>query len=213
MYILADTPSLASQFIRELRDQTVQTDPMRFRTNLRRIGNILAFELSKTLRYKPVAIQTPLMTTSGLQLDEQVVLLAVLRAALPFHQGFLDFFDQAENGFIGASREEGGPDPEVNLSYCASPSISGKTIIFIDPMLATGNSVLKSLEALKKFGIPKFIHFASVVAAPEGIAHLEKHLDLPHQFWIGALDEKLNDKAYILPGLGDAGDLAFGSKL
>ncbi len=187
---------------------------MRFRTNLRRLGNILAYELSKNLEYKVVEIETPLMKTNVLQLDEQVVLVSVLRASLPFYQGFLDFFDKAENGFIGAYRQEGKKDDlEISLGYYASPNLEGKTLVIVDPMLATGKSFIKSLESLFINGKPRKIHIAAVVAAPEGLAHIKENLSIPHQVWIGALDQGLNEQAYILPGLGDAGDLAFGPKL
>jgi len=187
---------------------------MRFRTNLRRLGNILAFELSKNLHYKAVEIETPLMNTHVLQLDEQVVLVSVLRASLPFYQGFLDYFDHAENGFIGAYRQEGNKvNLEIHLGYYASPNLEGKTLIIVDPMLATGKSFIKSIENLFLNGKPGKIHIAAVVAAPEGLAYIKENLSIPHQVWIGALDQGLNEQAYILPGLGDAGDLAFGPKL
>ncbi|WP_288372915.1 uracil phosphoribosyltransferase [uncultured Algoriphagus sp.] len=214
MFVLSETPSIASQFLSELRDRNIQTDSMRFRTNLRRLGNILAYELSKNLEYKAVEIETPLMKTNVLQLDEQVVLVSVLRASLPFYQGFLDFFDKAENGFIGAYRKEGNKDDlEINLGYYASPNLEGKTLVIVDPMLATGKSFIKSLESLFINGKPRKIHIAAVVAAPEGLAYIKENLSIPHQVWIGALDQGLNEQAYILPGLGDAGDLAFGPKL
>lgn len=214
MFVLSETPSIASQFLSELRDRNIQTDSMRFRTNLRRLGNILAYELSKNLEYKAVEIETPLMKTNVLQLDEKVVLVSVLRASLPFYQGFLDFFDKAENGFIGAYRQEGNKDDlEINLGYYASPSLEGKTLVIVDPMLATGKSFIKSLESLFINGKPRKIHIAAVVAAPEGLAYIKENLSIPHQVWIGALDQGLNEQAYILPGLGDAGDLAFGPKL
>jgi uracil phosphoribosyltransferase len=214
MFVLSETPSIASQFLSELRDRNIQTDSMRFRTNLRRLGNILAYELSKNLEYKAVEIETPLMKTNVLQLDEQVVLVSVLRASLPFYQGFLDFFDKAENGFIGAYRQEGNKDDlEINLGYYASPNLEGKTLVIVDPMLATGKSFIKSLESLFINGKPRKIHIAAVVAAPEGLAYIKENLSIPHQVWIGALDQGLNEQAYIIPGLGDAGDLAFGPKL
>lgn len=214
MFVLSETPSIASQFLSELRDRNIQTDSMRFRTNLRRLGNILAYELSKNLEYKAVEIETPLMKTNVLQLDEQVVLVSVLRASLPFYQGFLDFFDKAENGFIGAYRQEGNKDDlEINLGYYASPNLEGKTLVIVDPMLATGKSFIKSLESLFINGKPRKIHISAVVAAPEGLAYIKENLSIPHQVWIGALDQGLNEQAYILPGLGDAGDLAFGPKL
>ncbi|NVJ86955.1 MAG: uracil phosphoribosyltransferase [Algoriphagus sp.] len=214
MFVLADTPSIANQFLSELRDVNIQKDAMRFRLNLKRLGEILAYEISKNLNYKIESIQTPLIKTNALRLDEKIVLITVLRASLPFYQGFLEFFDSAENGFIGAFRsEESKESIEIHLGYCASPSIEGKTLILADPMLATGKSFISSIQSLLKNGTPKKIHIACAVAAPEGIKYIQENLSIPHQFWIGAVDNGLNEHSYILPGLGDAGDLAFGPKL
>ncbi len=214
MFVLANQPSIANQFIAELRDQSIQQDRMRFRTNLARLGEILAYEISKNLEYEEKKVKTPLGTAKVALPVSQPVLVAVLRAAVPFYQGFLQIFDQAESGFIGAFRKEDvGSDISVELGYHASPSIEGKTIIITDPMLATGKSVVQTIETLLTHGTPKTIHIAAAFAAPEGIEYLNSQLTIPHQFWLGALDEKLNHLSYILPGLGDAGDLAFGTKL
>jgi uracil phosphoribosyltransferase len=213
MFILSQQPSIANQFLAELRDKQIQKDRMRFRKNLERLGEVLAFEVSKTLSYQKKEIQTPL-EQMGMQLSsDQVVLIAVLRAALPFYQGFLNFFDQAESGFIGAFREESGADLTVNLGYHASPNLDNKVLILIDPMLATGQSCVKSLKTLLKHGSPKAIHLVAAFAAPEGVEYLKKAISVPYSLWLGSLDEKLNSKSYIVPGLGDAGDLSFGEKL
>lgn len=212
MYVFTDHPSLINKFIAELRDINIQKDTWRFRKNLERIGEAMAFEISKSFDYTLSEIQTPLSRVSVSLPDENPVIVAVLRASLPFYQGFLNFFDQAESGFIGAFREE-GESIKINLGYHASPSLEGKTLILADPMLATGKSFLESIKTLLQHGTPKKIHIAAVIAAPEGIQYLRDNLQVPHQLWIGAVDEKLNSKSYIVPGLGDAGDLAFGPKL
>jgi uracil phosphoribosyltransferase len=213
MFILSQQPSIANQFLAELRDKQIQKDRMRFRKNLERLGEVLAFEVSKTLSYQKKEIQTPLEQMEMQLTSDQVVLVAVLRAALPFYQGFLNFFDPAESGFIGAFREESGEKLTVNLGYHASPSLDNKVLILVDPMLATGQSCVESLQTLLKHGTPKAIHLVSAFAAPEGVEYLKKAITVPYSLWLGTLDEKLNSLSYIVPGLGDAGDLAFGEKL
>jgi len=213
MFILSQQPSIANQFLAELRDKQIQKDRMRFRKNLERLGEVLAFEVSKTLNYQKKEIQTPLEQMEMHLTSDQVVLVAVLRAALPFYQGFLNFFDQAESGFIGAFREESGAELTVNLGYHASPNLDNKVLILVDPMLATGQSCVESLQTLLKHGSPKAIHLVAAFAAPEGVEYLKKAISVPYSLWLGTLDEKLNSKSYIVPGLGDAGDLSFGEKL
>jgi uracil phosphoribosyltransferase len=213
MFILSDQVSIANQFMAELRDQTIQQDRMRFRKNLERLGEILAYEISKDLQFNLVELSTPLAKTKVQIPLRQPVLIAVLRASLPFYQGFLNFFDKAESGFIGAFRQEEGEEISINLGYHASPDLSGKELILADPMLASGKSIVKSIETLLTHGTPKIIHIAAAFASPEGISYIEQHLKIPFKIWLGALDEKLNTKSYIIPGLGDAGDLAFGEKL
>ncbi len=188
-------------------------DRMRFRKNLERLGEVLAFEVSKTLTYQTKEIQTPLEKTEMQLPADQVVVVAVLRAALPFYQGFLNFFDQAESGFIGAFREESGSGLTVNLGYHASPNLDNKVLILVDPMLATGQSCVESLQTLLKHGTPKTIHLVAAFAAPEGVEHLKKSITVPYSLWLGTLDAQLNSQSYIVPGLGDAGDLAFGEKI
>ncbi|GAB3006744.1 uracil phosphoribosyltransferase [Cyclobacterium sediminis] len=213
MFILNQNNSIANQFLAELRDIHIQKDRLRFRKNLERVGEILAYEVSKALPYTPSSITSPLAKVETPLLKEQPVIIAVLRAAVPFYQGVLNFFDQADSGFIGAYRKESDDNVEISLNYLAAPNLTGKTVLIVDPMLATGKSFIKSIDAIKGHGKPKQIEILSAFAAPEGIKHIKENLDLPHRFWIGALDEKLNQQSYIVPGLGDAGDLAFGPKI
>lgn len=212
MFILSAQPSIANQFLAELRNVQVQKDSMRFRKNLERLGEILAYEVSKTISYQTKEVVTPLDNIHMALPADQVVLVAVLRAALPFYQGFLNFFDQAESGFIGAFREEGAEKITVHLGYHTSPSLDNKVLILVDPMLATGQSCVAALQTLLQHGKPKAIHLVAAIAAPEGVNYLAENIPQPYSLWLGSLDEKLNDKAYIIPGLGDAGDLAFGEK-
>jgi uracil phosphoribosyltransferase len=214
MFILSKTNTIANHFLAELRDINIQNDAMRFRKNMERLGEILAYEISKTLDYQSTTVQSPLAIAHTNLLTEQPVLVAILRASLPFHQGFLNIFDRAENAFIGAYRGKHRPDEtfDIQMDYLASPDLSNKTIILIDPMLATGKSLLKSYEALLTYGKPTRVIIAAVIAAPEGVEFLQK--EIPEaEFFIASLDEKLNHKFYIIPGLGDAGDLAYGGKL
>lgn len=214
MFILTSKNSIANHFIAELRDVKIQQDSMRFRKNLERLGEVLAYEISKTLSYESVEVQSPLAISKTELLSNQPVLVTILRASLPFHQGFINVFDKAENAFIGAYRGQHLADEsfDVEMDYLASPDLTDKTIILIDPMLATGKSLLKSYEALLKYGKPAKVIISAAIAAPEGVAFLQEHLP-EAEIFIAALDEYLNEKYYIVPGLGDAGDLAFGLKL
>jgi uracil phosphoribosyltransferase len=213
MFVLDESNSVANQFIAELRDVSIQNDRLRFRKNLERIGEILAYEISKTFPYNLKEIQTPLAKTQVSVSQVNPVIFAILRASLPFYQGFLNFFDKAESGFVGAFREEGIGEIKINLGYHASPNLDGKTLILADPMLATGKSFIRSIESILTHGRPEMIHIAAIIATPEGIKYIEQQLKIPYKLWIGAVDESLNEKSYIVPGLGDAGDLAFGEKL
>ena len=214
MFILTDTPSIANTFIAEMRDVTIQKDRLRFRKNLERLGEIFAFEISKKLDFKIQTIKTPLSEASATILNESPVLLSVMRASLPFYQGFLNFFDNSDSGFIGAFREESSNDTlSINLGYYASPSLTDRVVILADPMLATGKSILESIEVICRNGIPKHLHIVAIFASPEGIEYLKSHVKIAFTLWIGIVDQKLNDKLYIVPGLGDAGDLAFGPKI
>jgi uracil phosphoribosyltransferase len=214
MFILTNTNSIANHFIAEMRDVNIQHDSMRFRKNMERLGEILAYEVSKTLSYQTAIVQSPLAEASTNLLTEQPVLVAILRASLPFHQGFLNVFDRAENAFIGAYRGKHRPDEtfDIQMDYLASPDLSNKTIILIDPMLATGKSLVKSYEALLTYGKPAQTIIAAAIAAPEGLQFLQEQIP-EADFFIGAVDEKLNHKFYIIPGLGDAGDLSYGGKI
>ncbi|EIM78808.1 uracil phosphoribosyltransferase [Nitritalea halalkaliphila LW7] len=213
-HILSNENSVLLSYLAELRDPLIQKDRWRFRQNLQRIGMLMAYELSKTLEYTPQTIQTPLGSLESPLLNQQPILINVLRAALPLYEGFLSIFDQADSGFIGAYREPHGAttDPEIGFFYQALPDIDGKEVLFIDPMLASGNSCIQTIEALLRHGKPKHIHIAAVISAPEGIQKIKDKIQFPLTIWTAALDAGLNDQAYILPGLGDAGDLAFGVK-
>ena len=213
---LESNSSILNQFMAEVRDVGIQTDRMRFRRNIERIGEIMAYEISKTMKYKTIDVQTPLGIQPVSVPDESIVLATILRAGLPFHQGFLSYFDQAENAFISASRKysDDHSDFTIELGYLSSPSIEGKTLIIIDPMLATGRSLDLAYQFLLKRGEPAQIHIACVIASRYGV---EEAIRLfPNDIttiWAGAIDPLLNDKAYIVPGLGDAGDLAYGEKI
>jgi uracil phosphoribosyltransferase len=206
--------SIAQSILRQMRDPQIQQDRWRFRQNLQRLGSLLAYELSKQLPFSQTTLQTGLGTATIADLEQQPVLICVMRAGLPFYQGFLEMFDQADSGFVGAYRQEGvtASDLEIFLGYSAAPDIAGRDLILVDPMLATGASLLKVWELLKKQGEPRSLHIAAAIAAPEGLALLEQQLAFPVSFWLGALDQCLNEQAYIVPGLGDAGDLCFGRK-
>ncbi|MCH5214676.1 MAG: uracil phosphoribosyltransferase [Muribaculaceae bacterium] len=211
----AETPSLVSRYMLELRDVNIQKDPMRFRRNLDRIGEVMAYEISKTLSYNKVEVQTPLGTAVCDDIADKVVLATILRAGLPFHHGFLSYFDRAENAFVSAYRryKEKGDSFDVLVEYLASPSIEGKTLIIVDPMLATGSSMELAFEALKLKGEPAKIHVASVIASRKSVDYISSHFPAEKtSVWIGAIDDEVNSHSYIVPGLGDAGDLAYGEK-
>jgi uracil phosphoribosyltransferase len=212
-FVLNHHHSIANQFLLELRDAHKQQDRLRFRTNMERLGGILAYELSRNLEYTLSEAVTPLGKTRIHVLKEQPVLITILRAGLPFFQGFMNFFDQADSGFIGAYRQEDENHLTIKLGYIATPSLEDKIVVLIDPMLATGRSVIDSIEAFRKNGTPRHLHVVSLVAAPEGIEHLKQYIKLPFSLWTCAVDEKLNHQYYIVPGLGDAGDLSYGIKL
>jgi len=212
IHILNQEPSVANHFIAELRDINIQKDSLRFRRNMERLGEILAYKISTQLTYAPKQIRTSLALTEEQVLTDFPVLATVLRAGLPFHQGFLNYFDQAGCAFVAAYRLEADTEINVNVDYLAAPSLEGKVLILVDPMLATGNSLVHTYKAMLRFGVPRQVHIASVIGSPEGVSHIQKELPQAN-LWLGALDEKLNANAYIVPGLGDAGDLAFGYKL
>jgi uracil phosphoribosyltransferase len=215
MFILNQQNSIANHYLAELRDVQQQHDRLRFRKNLERLGEIMAYEMSKKMPFAPVEVQTPLATTTTSLLSQQPVLLTILRAGVPFYQGFSNFFDRADSGFIGAYRapHSSSEDVSIEMNYVTTPPIEGRQLVVIDPMLATGKSMLKSLNALLEQGKPAHIHIATVIAAPEGATYLQKNMQADFTLWTCALDDKLNNMAYIVPGLGDAGDLAYGPKI
>lgn len=211
----AKTPSLVSRFMLELRDKEIQKDPMRFRRNLDRIGEVMAYEISKHLQYETVEIQTPLGKAECQTPADKVVLATIMRAGIPFHHGFLNYFDRAENAFVSAYRryKEKGDSFDVLVEYLASPSIEGKTLIIVDPMLATGSSMELAYKALLRKGNPAKIHVASVIASSQSVDYVCSHFpEDKTTVWIGAVDQEVNSHSYIVPGLGDAGDLAYGEK-
>lgn len=213
MFNLSQTPSIANQFIAELRDINVQADRMRFRRNLERLGEILAYEVSKTLAYTPKSIATPLGEAEVALSDQKVVLATILRAGLPMHQGMLHYFDHAESAFVSAYRKhhkDGSFD--VHVEYISCPDLTDKTLIIADPMLATGASMSLAIESLLEHGQPAAVHVITAVAATAGVEHLQRLMPEAH-LWVGAVDEELTAKSYIVPGLGDAGDLSYGEKV
>lgn len=206
--------SLLNRFILEIRDVNIQRDRMKFRRNIQRIGEIMAYEISKELDYSTKDVTTPLGTAQINTYDDNIVLCTILRAGLVFHEGFLNYFDRAENAFISAYREYTDESHfRIKTEYLASPNIEGKTLIITDPMLATGCSMETCYHALLKKGTPAKIHIASVIASQKAIDHVSKVFpEEKTTIWCGAIDPILNEHAYIVPGLGDAGDLAYGIK-
>ena len=211
----SESNSLLNQFVAELRDVNIQRDSMRFRRNIERIGEILSYELSKTLDYRMNNVQTPFGNKPMSLSTNNLVLCSVLRAGLPLHQGLLNYFDGAENAFISAYRHHpnGRDEFEVIVKYFAAPALGGKTLVLTDPMLATGKTLENVLKSLKTHGEPKAIHIISVIGSREGINYVASVFPENTQLWIAAIDDELTAKGYIIPGLGDAGDLAFGVKL
>ena len=211
---LSKNNSLLNHWVAELRDVHVQNDRMRFRRNIERIGEVAAYELSKTLQYKSVEVTTPLGIAPTQLLNEQPVLATILRAGLPLHQGMLNYFDKADNAFISAYRKH-HPDGsfEISLEYLSCPNLNGRVLILCDPMLATGASLVETIQAIQKTYTPAQIHIVVTIASQKGIEHVEKELGADTPIWCAAIDPVLNDKSYIVPGLGDAGDLAFGTKM
>jgi len=208
-----DSNSIYNTFLSQLRDKKVQLDSMRFRRNLERLGEITAMEISKKLNYSDKDISTPLGVSNMNLIDEPIVLATILRAGLPLHQGLLNYFDQAENCFISAYRKHTSPDEfDVEIEYMSSPDLEGKTILLNDPMLASGRSMVLAYKALLQRGTPKKIHVVSVIASKQGVDLVRDNLPSNSTIWVGAVDPEMTKESYIVPGLGDAGDLAFGSK-
>jgi uracil phosphoribosyltransferase len=212
---MGSSNSILNSFIAEIRDKNIQKDAMRFRRNIQRIGEVLGYELSKKLSYSSTYITTPLGKQSEQLPTNEIVLCSVLRAGLPLHQGVLNYFDGVENGFISAYRyhPKNNEEFEIAVEYFAAPSVENKTVLLADPMLATGQSLVAVLEAIQQQGTPKEIHLIVVIGSREGIQFLNDNFPENTHLWIAAIDEELNSKGYIVPGLGDAGDLAFGAKL
>jgi len=209
----SNTNSIFNQFISEIRDETIQKDKMRFRRNCERMGEIFAYEISKRLPYLSKSITTPLGVANINLPKEKPIIATILRAGLPLHQGILNYYDNADNAFISAFRKhEKDGSFIIEAEYLASPNIDDRTIILSDPMLASGSSMVVSYKCLLQKGTPKDIHVVSLIASIEGIEHVKKHLPENTTIWVGAIDDELTAQSYIVPGLGDAGDLAFGGK-
>ncbi len=214
IFVLNAVNSVANQIFLELRDKETQLNKGHFKRNLIKLGQIMAYELSKSLQYQQIKIDTVLGRSSINVIQEPPVLFTIIRAGLPFLEGFQELFDQSDCGFIGAHRIEGKKeDIEVSLGYHAIPPFDDKDLVVVDPMLATGKSLLASLELILEKCTPKMLHLVFAIASPEGIENLKQSIKVPYKLWVGAVDEGLNQKGFIVPGLGDAGDLLFGKKI
>lgn len=211
---LGATNSILNQFVAELRDVTIQTDSLRFRRNIERIGEILSYEISKHIAYQKKTIQTPLGNADMMVPNSRVVISTILRAGLPFHQGFLNYFDHAENAFVSAYRKyKDRLNFDIHIEYIASPRLKDKILIITDPMLATGSSMELAFQALLTKGEPEHIHVASIIASKQAISYIKECMPTDKTtVWVAAIDDQLDEHSYIVPGLGDAGDLAFGIK-
>ena len=212
---IGENNSILNKFIAEIRDASIQKDSLRFRRNIERIGEVLGYELSKFVRYNSKSIITPLGIKNIPLPVNKIVICSILRAGLPLHQGLLNYFDDSENAFISAYRHHPNQDNnfEIKVEYFAAPSLKGKTLLLADPMLATGQSLVAVYEAIKKQRVIDDIHIVAIIASTEGIDFIKSHFPEHTHLWIAAIDDELDSKGYIVPGLGDAGDLAFGSKL
>jgi len=214
VYNFSQYSSLYNKFLSELRDENIQKDNMRFRKNLERLGEISAYEISKTLQGYSQVTKTPLGTSKTSVPSEKLVLATVLRAGLPLHNGLLKYYDNAENCFISAYRKHTSKEEfEVEIQYMASPNLTDKIVLLSDPMLATGRSMVLAYKALLKKGTPSKIHIVCVIGSEQGVEYISKNLPEDTTLWIGGIDSKMTSESYIVPGLGDAGDLAFGKKV
>lgn len=211
---LSEKNSIFNQFMAEIRDHEIQKDSMRFRRNMERLGEIFAYEISQHLTFCKTEVQTPLGIAQVPQLTSQPIIASVLRAGLPIHQGFLNIFDKAENAFISAYRKyEKDGSFHINFEHISGPSTDGKTVILADPMLASGSSMVLAYQALLKKGTPAHTHIVCVIASREGLDYLQRNVaGHPVTIWAGAVDDEMTAKSYIVPGLGDAGDLCYGEK-
>ena len=215
LHVLDREKTVLSTFIAELRDVNIQADSMRFRRNLERVGEVMAYEISKKLEYASADVETQLGEAQMLLPVSEVVIATILRAGLPYHQGFLNYFDRAQSGFVSAYRKYGKDGTfNIKIEYVQCGNIEGKTLILADPMLATGSSAVLTYKALvEKGGMPAHVHIATIVASEEGIDYVKKHMPKQNTtIWCGAVDQELTVKSYIVPGIGDAGDLAYGKK-
>ena len=213
---LSEHNSVLNMYLREIREVEIQKDPLRFRRNIERIGEVMAIEMSKELRYEPTEVQTPLAKATVNTISDQLVLATILRAGMPLHHGFLNIFDRAENAFLSAYRRENEKgELEIVAEYMAAPAIEGKTLVVVDPMLATGMSMEVGYLALLRHGTPRHTHLCCTIGTPQAIDCLRKAFnDSPDiTLWCAAIDPVLNEKKYIVPGLGDAGDLCYGTKI
>jgi len=214
---LSQHNSIINQFLSELRDKDFQQNRLLFRNNITRIGELMAYEISKTLHYEPASVETPLAPTTVQLPTDRIVLGTIFRAGLPLHQGFLNIFDRAGNAFVSAYRyytDKECHNVDIRVEYMATPSLDGKVLIIADPMLATGGSFELGYKAFLTKGTPSHVHLASVIATPEGIEHVKQTITVPNvTVWTAAIDSHLNENKYIVPGLGDAGDLCYGEKL
>jgi uracil phosphoribosyltransferase len=211
--IISNNNSVFNHFLAEIRDLSVQQDSMRFRRNMERIGEVIAYELSKQLNYATSSVTTPLGEAEVGLVADQLVIGTILRAGLPLHQGVLNYFDKAQNAFVSAYRKHHKDNTfEIAVEYLSSPDLDGKVLILTDPMLATGSSMVLAFKALLKKGAPKHVHIVSAIASREGLAYVEKNMPENTTVWVGAVDDELTVQSYIVPGLGDAGDLAYGVK-
>jgi uracil phosphoribosyltransferase len=213
IFNLAEHHSIANKFIAELRDVKIQKDSMRFRRNLERIGEVLAYEISKKMDFMKQEVETPLGIASPHLPIDKIVLATILRAGLPLHQGLLNYFDDAENAFVSAYRHHHKSGSfEIKLEYVSCPDLTDKTLIICDPMLATGASMSLTINSLKKYGTPRELHVVTAIASTEGVRYIRRNHPKA-QIWMGDCDDELTAKSYIVPGLGDAGDLSYGAKL
>ena len=211
---LGQQNSIFNHFIQEIRDVNIQKDSMRFRRNIERIGEVFAYEISKKMKYENQDITTPLGISTESLMTEKPVLATILRAGLPLHQGLLNYFDRSDNCFISAFRKhKKGGNFEIKIEYMSSPSLDGQTVVLCDPMLASGNSMVLAMKALLSKGKPKHIHIVAIITSTEGIQYLKENTPFRNcTLWLGAQDAEMTSQSYIVPGLGDAGDLAFGEK-
>ena len=212
---LSENNSILNHYLKEIRSVEIQGDPLRFRRNLERIGEIMAYEISKTLSYETEDVKTPLGVAPTNVIEDKIVISTILRAGLPYHAGFLSYFDRAENAFVSAYRKyKDALKFDIFIEYIASPDLDGKTLILTDPMLATGGSMELAYGALLTKGTPAKIHVATIIASQQAIEYVKTHLPEDKiTIWAAAIDPELDEHSYIVPGLGDAGDLAFGEKI